>query len=182
MRQVEKQQWIIIGLCAVLVAGFALLRFFPLIRRSSEVRQVRRVQEADVARLRECAVQLPELRRKADALKEETAEYGRMIPQAPQFAELWQQIADVMNRLNLTDQIVQPGKENIGRTINSIPITIQCAGTLEQLFQFLGALRRFDRAVRIEKCQLLNDNDFSGQLKLNAVATIFYQTSGGSGS
>ena len=98
-----------------------------------------------------------------------------------QFAELWQQIADVMNRLNLTDQIVQPGKENIGRTINSIPITIQCAGRSSSCSSF-SALRRFDRAVRIEKCQLLNDNDFSGQLKLNAVATIFYQTSGGSGS
>ncbi|MBE0534300.1 MAG: type 4a pilus biogenesis protein PilO [Phycisphaerae bacterium] len=175
MTKPERQQWIIIGLAGAIIAGFALLRFFPLIRQSVAMRQTRGDQEAAVAKARECAVQLPALRRQADRLRLQNAEYSRRIPEARQFAELWQQIADTMNRHNLTEQIVQPGKETIGRTVNSIPITIQCAGSLEQVFQFVESLRRFERTVRIDKCRLLNDSDFSGRLKLNAEATVFYQ-------
>ena len=181
MKRLEKKQWVIIGLAGAIIAGFALLRFYPVIRRSAEIGRIRHAQEADVARVRECAVQLPDLRRQVDRLKLQTADYGRRIPEARQFAELWRQIAEVMNRLNLTDQIVEPGKENIGRKVNSIPITIQCAGRLDQLFEFLESLRRFDRTLRIEKCQLLNDSDFSGRLKLNAQATVFYQNADASG-
>ncbi len=175
MRHLERQQWIIIGLCGLIVAGFVFLRFYPLMQRSAEIREVRRIQETDVARVRECAIELPVLRRRADALRQQTRDYARSVPENRQFAELWQQIADVMNRYSLTEQIVQPGKENIGRTVNSIPITIQCAGSFDQLFEFLGALRHFDRVVRIEKCRLANDSDFAGRLKLNASAVVYYQ-------
>jgi len=177
MRHLERKQWTIIGLAGLIVAGFALLRFYPLIRRAGEISHIRRVQETNVARIRECAVQLPALRRQVESLKLETADYDRKIPQSRQFAELWQQIAEIMNRYSLGDQIVQPGPENVGGKVNCIPITIQCTGTLEQAFGFIAALRGLERAVRIEKCHLTNENDFSGRLKMNAVAMVFHQNS-----
>jgi Tfp pilus assembly protein PilO len=141
-----------------------------------DIRQVRSAQDIAVTQVREYSIGIPVLRRQAGELRVSLGDYARRIPPGRQFADLWHRIADVMNRHNLQDQIVQPGGETTGPTVGCIPITIQCSGTLEQVFEFLKSLSDFERVIRIDKLQLLNDADFSGRIKLSADAKVYYQT------
>jgi len=175
MKRPEKKQVLIIAMAAVIVGGFAVLRFYPLAGEMADIRKIRRRQDMTVNQIRQYSMQIPLLRRQADELRKFLRDYDRRIPPNRQFADLWRRIAEVMNRHNLTEQIVQPGSETTGRTVGCIPITIQCSGTLEQLFEFLKSLDGFERVIRIEKLQLLNDQDFSGQAKLRADAKVYYQ-------
>jgi Tfp pilus assembly protein PilO len=91
------------------------------------------------------------------------------------FAGLWQQIAEVMNKHNLKDQIVQPGTEIHGQTLNCIPISMKCSGSLDQIFGFFQSLNDFERLIRVEQIKILNDSDFAGQLELDVKASVYYR-------
>ncbi len=176
MKYPERKQVQIIGIAAAVIVGFVVLRFYPLARRMRDIRHLRSAQDIAVTQVREYSIGIPVLRRQVGELRVSLADYARRIPPGRQFADLWHRIADVMNRHNLQDQIIQPGSETTGPTVGCIPITIQCSGTLEQVFEFLKSLADFERVIRIDKLQLLNDADFSGRIKLNADAKVYYQT------
>lgn len=176
MKYPERKQVQIIGIAAAVIVVFGVLRFYPLARRMTDIRQVRSAQDIAVTQVREYSIGMPVLRRQVGELRVSLADYTRRIPPGRQFADLWHRIADVMNRHNLQDQVVQPGGETTGPTVGCIPITIQCSGTLEQVFEFLKSLTDFERVIRIDKLQLLNDADFSGRIKLIADAKVYYQT------
>ncbi len=118
---------------------------------------------------------IPALRTQADDLRVKLADYDRKIPPDRQFADLWQRMAEIMNRHNLQDQNVQPGAETTCKIVGCIPIAIQCSGTLDQIFEFLKSLADFQRLIRIDELQLQNDADYSGRIKLNAAAKVYYQ-------
>lgn len=176
MKYPERKQVQIIGIAAAVIVGFVVLRFYPLARRMRDIRHLRSAQDIAVTQVREYSIGIPVLRRQVGELRVSLADYARRIPPGRQFADLWHRIADIMNRHNLQDQIVQPGSETTGPTVGCIPIRIQCSGTLEQVFEFLKSLTDFERVIRIDKLQLLNDADFSGRIKLNADAKVYYQT------
>lgn len=175
MKHPEKKQLQIIGIAAVIIVGFGVLRFYPLARRMADIRRTRCRQSAVVAQVRQYTMGIPALRRQADDLRVKLADYDLRIPPDRRFADLWHRMAEAMNRHNLQEQVVQPGGETTSQIVGCIPITIQCSGTLEQIFEFLKSLANFERLIRIEELQLQNDTDYSGRIKLNAVAKVYYQ-------
>ncbi len=176
MKHPEKKQVQIIGIAAVIILGFGVLRFYPLGRRMANIRRTRREQGAAVAQVRQYTMGIPALRRQADDLRAKLADYDLRIPPDRRFADLWRRMAEAMNRHNLQEQVVQPGAETTGPVVGCIPIKIQCSGTLEQIFEFLKSLADFERLIRIDQLQLLNDSDYSGRIKLDATAKVYYQT------
>ena len=177
MKRPEKKQIQIIGIAAIIIVGFGLLRFYPLAMRMAKIRRTRGEQVAAVAQVRQYTMGIPAFRRQADDLRVELADYDIKIPGDRQFADLWHQMAEAMNRHNLQDRSVQPGAETTSQSVGCIPITIQCSGTLEQTFEFLKSLGDFERLIRIEEIQLQNDAEYSGWIKLNASAKVYYQAS-----
>jgi len=175
MKHPEKKQVQIIVIAAVIIVGFGVLRFYPLARRMAKIRRTRGEQIAAVAQVRQYTLGIPALRKQADDLRVQLADYDRRIPGGRQFADLWRRMAEAMSRHNLQDRIVQPGVETTSRIVGCIPITIQCSGTLEQTFEFLKSLADFERLIRIEELQLQNDAEYSGWIKLNADAKVYYQ-------
>lgn len=176
MKRPEKKQVQIIVIAAVIIVGFTVLRFYPLARRMAKIRRTRGEQVAAVTQVRQYTLGIPALRRQAADLRVQLADYDRRIPGDRQFADLYHQMAEAMSRHNLQDRIVQPGAETTGQSVGCIPITIQCSGTLDQTFEFLKSLADFDRLIRIEELQLQNDAEYSGLIKLNAAAKVYYQT------
>ena len=164
-----------IVIAAVIIAGFTVGRFYPLAMRMAKIRRTRGEQVAAVAQLRQYTMGIPALRRQADDLRAKLVDYDSKIPGDRQFADLWHRMAEAMSMHNLQDRIVQPGVETTSPLVGCIPITIQCSGTLEQTFEFLKSLADFDRLIRIEELQLQNDTEYSGLIKLNAAAKVYYQ-------
>ena len=66
-------------------------------------------------------------------------------------------------------------KNSNPRQLCSIPLTLECKGSLEQIFAFFQSLENMDRLIRIEEVTLENDTDFNAVVKLKAKANVYYQ-------
>ena len=174
--KLDKQQLIIMGMSVVILFGFGVFQYIPVIRQKHAI-QVRMAQQDQLSEaICSQSVLLPELKQRKKELHEELIPFSKKVPQGRHFAQLWQQIADVMNECKLTDQLVQPGAELKSDQLCSIPLAFECRGSLEQVFAFFQALENMERLIRIEEVKLENDSDFNAAVKLNAKASVYYQS------
>ena len=84
-----------------------------------------------------------------------------------------------MNKHSLSEQMIEPNKEIEDENLNCIPVKMKCKGKLFQIYEFFRELQGLDRLVRIEQVKLSNDNDFVGQIGMEARAIIYYRTKAG---
>ncbi len=175
MKDFERQQLVILALAAVVISSFVGFRYYPLARRAKAAEHTATEQLTMISQTNNNIRKLPELRRQIDELCRATDGYDKEIPQERRFADLWRQIAEVMNKHNLQNQIVQPGAEIKGEKVNCIPISIKCEGSFKQIFALLQSLQGLQRLIRIESLNLANDNDFTGSIKMQADAKVYYQ-------
>lgn len=176
MKDNHKKQ--LLMLIAMIAATVALggWQYYPIHRQKGEIRRTLEAQTMTMDQIREKCGRLPFLYREVLELEPRALEYDRRLPSDRQFALLWQQIAEIMNRNRLSDQLVRPGEQVCEEEICMIPLSIECTGTFEQIFGFFRDLETFDRLIRMEEIQLKNDKDLSGRLNLSARAQVFYQS------
>jgi Tfp pilus assembly protein PilO len=120
------------------------------------------------ARMGELAEQVERMRQKA-------VDYDARIPAGRSFADLWRQIAELMNRHALSGQLVQPGSPVESDGMGAIPLTLSATGTMHDIYAFFAAIEHWDRLIRFEGVELTNDNMLSGTVKLTARAQLYYQ-------
>lgn len=174
--KLDRQQLIIMGLSAAILCGFAIFQYIPVIRQKHAIRDGMAQQDQLSEMIRLQSALLPELKQQEKQLREALVPFNQKVPQDRQFAQLWQQIADVMNECKLSDQLVQPGEELKSDQLCSIPLTLECRGSLKQLFAFFQAMENMDRLIRFEEVKFENDSDFNAVVKLNAKASVYYQS------
>ncbi len=177
MKFLQRQQIIIIVLAGSIITGLATFLYYPFAKQTKVVEQADAAQSSAAAKADTRKRQLPILREKAEALQRNLGNYDEKLPRSREFALLWRQIADVMNKHNLKDQLVQPGSEIQGPQLNCIPISIRCSGRGEQIFEFLKSIEKLERVIRIEHFRLENDRDFTGWLRMDAEANVYYRSS-----
>ena len=176
MKFLEKQQIVIFALAIVVIAGFGVFRYYPLVKENGDVKKAKADHLADAARTNTQIRQMPVIRDEIDKLRRQVGDFESQIPQHRSLAGLWQEIADIMNTHNLTDQLVQPGDEIHGERLSRIPLKIRCSGALSQIFEFFRSIEQLDRLIRVEHLDLAGDKDFSGYVTVNAQANVYYQT------
>lgn len=175
MANLEKQQIMILIVGGFILTGFGVFRYAPILRQKFELRSQLNKHVQDIEQISGQGSILPELEKKKESMQAQQEMFRSRIPSGRGFAQLWQQIADVMNDCQLTDQLVQPGTEIKSDDLCCIPLTIECMGTYDQIFMFFQSLESMDRLIRIDEVKLENDSDFRATLKLNAKANIYYQ-------
>jgi len=175
MKNIDKQQMLILIAGAGLLIAFGVFRYVPIVRQKLMLKDQMTRQSLTMEQIQEYSRRLPELKQQQRRLTEQLQDNAGKIPEGKQFARLWQQIAEVMNTCNLRDQLVQPGNEKTSDELGCVPLTIQCTGSAEQMFQFFRMLEDFERLVCFDQVQLENDSEFSGNLKLNAKAKVYYR-------
>ena len=174
MKHLEKQQIIIIIVALVLTAGFTLLRFMPMARRKAKLAEAKETTAIEIDSLKLKSARLDSMRKELAELQKDLENYDSQIPTGRNFAALWKQIADVMKDHGLSDQLVQPETEIHGERISCIPISLQCSGTLKQIFALFDSLAGLDRLIRVEDVQLLNDSEYNGNVRMQAKANVYY--------
>lgn len=175
MKRIDRQQAIILIVGAIILIGFGIFRYIPIVRRKLEIREQMTRQSLSMEQYQTYIRRLPELRQQKRQLTEKLSRSEGKIPEGKQFAQLWRQIAEVMNECSLQDQLVQPAAEIQSDDLCCVPIKIECTGSLQQIFLFFRLLEDFDRLICFEEVQLENDKDLSAALKLNAKANVYYQ-------
>lgn len=177
MRQMDKQQVTILALAAMMLAGFGMFRYMPIVRSKLALKEQMEHQSLSTETIQDYSRRMPELALQKRQLQEKIRTNAGKIPEGKQFAQLWQQIAESMNACQLQDQLVQPASEKQSEDICCVPLKIECTGTLQQIFSFFQMLEEFDRLICFEDVQLENDKDFKAVLKLTAKANVYYQPS-----
>jgi len=178
MKNLDKQQVIIMVLAVVAAGGFTLFRYVPIVHQKQSVIGEMETQNALMQQVATDSARIPELEQQRDRLQDEMISFDQKVPKGRRFAELWKHIADLMNACQLSEQLIQPGQELKSDRLCSIPLTIKCKGTLDQMYDFFQSLENIDRLIRIEELKLENDADFSAFVTLYAKANVYYQSDG----
>jgi len=171
----ERQQAVICIVAGAILGGFVLFRYLPLQKRIKAVEQRRAEQALVIAKASAESEQLPALEEQLLKLQSTVGNYGRKVPENRNLGGFLHGIADLMNKYNLSEQLIQPDKEIETDELNCIPVNVQCRGKLKRIFEFYKSLQELDRLVRIEQVKLTNDSDFSGEVKVQTKAIIYYR-------
>lgn len=171
----EKKQLVICATAAAVIAGFALLVYLPLRSRLNSLAKAKAEQSLIVATASAQSAELPLLENKLVSLQAMVRNYEQNVPADRQLGTFLQQIAALMNEHNLRDQIVQPDREIQLEDLGCIPVSIQCRGSLRQIFGFFRSLQHLNRLIRIEQIRLANDGKLSGDVSMQTSVIIYYR-------
>lgn len=171
----ERKQIAMYIAAGAIVAAFMLFRYLPLHKRIKTVEREKTAQTLAINKASLERVQLQLLKEQLLKLQTIVENYEANIPEKNDFGVFLQQIADLMSKHNLRDQVIAPGKEIAVKGLNCIPVDMQCKGTLAQVFEFQKQMQRLDRLVRIEHLKLTNDSDFTGEVSLKTNVVIYYR-------
>ena len=81
-----------------------------------------------------------------------------------------------MDSHNLKEQAIQPLEEKKINELICIPVSMECRGTLKDIFEFYKNLQEIDRQIRIRQVKLKNRNNFSGEVKMETEIVIYYRS------
>lgn len=174
MRNIDKQQFIIIIVAVVSLGGFGLLRYLPLAGKTRAIKAAREQFQAGDREVKSQARQIPLLNAKMEQVKSKIGDYDSKIPFGREFASLYDEITDVMKKHNLSDQLIQPGGEIAGNEISTIPISIECSGNLKDIFGFFRSIESFDRLIRIESLEMKSEIEHD-IIAVKAGVLVFYR-------
>lgn len=175
----KRQQIVICVLAGAVVGGFLLFRYFPLRGKAKAVEQMKTAQTFAIVKESTEIKQLPILEEQLLKLQAKVANYEASIPVQRDLGVFLRRIADLMNEHHLREQVVAPGKEIEAGELKCIPIDMQCKGSLAQVFEFYKQLQWLDRLIRIEKIELVNDGDFSGEVSMQTKMVIYCRSEAG---
>lgn len=171
----EHQQRLIAAVGILLIAGFSGYRFAALWQQRKALDDSVEQSQQTLADIHRQSARLPGLEKELAQKRQQAEAFDRRIPVGRSFAELWRQIADLMNAHRLIDQTVQPGSPIEDARLGAIPLTLSCRGSMQDIYAFFRAMEQQDRLIRFEQVELSNDGNFSGVVKLTAKAQLYYQ-------
>lgn len=172
----ERQQVVILCLAGAMVGGFVLFWYLPLRGRTKAVEQRRAAQILAITKAWHQSEQLPMLEEQLLQLQTTVGDYEAKVPSQRALGVFLHQIANLMNEHNLSEQLIEPGKEIQAGQLNCIPVSMRCKGRLAQVFEFYKSLQELDRLIRIEQVKLVNEGDFSGEVYLQTKVFVYYRS------
>lgn len=175
----ERRQILIFCLAGAMVTAFMLFRYLPLRKGLKALEQTRAAQTNTIAKASLQSRQLPALKEQVVELQRKLSNFDRQVPAERELGVFLQQLTNLMNKHNLTEHLIEPGKEVQTDVLNCIPVDLQCKGRLIQLFEFFRSLQGLDRLVRIEQVKLENDGDYSGKVSMRTNAVIYCRPQAG---
>jgi len=177
----RQQLWVcVIGL--LFLADFIVCGYEPSYARLKALGEARAEQHRIIATAAAQSRELPSLQQRLTNAKEIVEHYEAYVPAEASLGTFLQRIAFMMTTHRLADQVVMPGKETEADGVRCISIHMTCTGTLKDVFGFFRDFQTMDRLVRIDRVALVNDSGFTGRIKLETEAVIFYRPSEGSGA
>jgi len=175
MRFRVKQQALILIAAAVLISTYVVVRYLPMRRIAADLKRERIAQNVLITSGQTKKAELPKLQERLDELKEALADFDSRIPFDTQLGQFLGGIAALMDEYGLTEQQIAPHEEIQAEPLVCTAVTMKCRGRLDQIRRFCRSLGELDRAVRIEKFHLINDPEYTGQLRMEAETVIYHR-------
>jgi Tfp pilus assembly protein PilO len=164
-----------------MIAGFVLVRYRPLRKKMDLVEQAKAAHTIAMAKALAQGSQLSPFKEQLVEFRSSVGDYRTKVPANRNLGDFLQQITNLMNKHDLTEQLIQPGQQFKAEQFNCIPVNMRGTGSFKQIFEFFRSLQTLDRLVRIQRVELLNDSDFGGTVTILADTVVYYQPDGGLG-
>lgn len=169
----------IIVIALLAFGGFVLFRYIPLSRDMNDVKNQRAEQNLIIAKGISDSEQMPVFVDQLQKLQEKLDNYEANIPKQKDLGLFLKKIWDLMDNNNLNDQAIKPLEEKRINDLICIPVSMECKGSLIDLFEFYKNLQSIDRQIRINQVKLQNGSNFSGEIKMDTEIVIYYRTQAG---
>ncbi|WP_169853123.1 type 4a pilus biogenesis protein PilO [Anaerohalosphaera lusitana] len=178
MQMCERQQLLIIAVALGILGIFGAAIYAPLARQTMRLKTTKASVHDENGKVKSQIERIPSTVREKRELAAAVGDFEAKIPTERRFAQVWEQLAEVMNEEGLTDQLIQPGVEVKGKDeLVCIPLSIECTGDLGQIYAFFRSLEELERLIRVDRLEISEDKDSDGKLKMTANAKIFYRRS-----
>ena len=174
MRRFDKQETVLLAGVLLLAALLGVFRYLPLLRQRQALDQTIEQNRQTLEQIQTQSARLDELTAQLTHKQAQAATFDARIPTGRSFADLWRQIADLMNQCNLTDQLVQPGARSKPTIWERSPDAVVQRNDAD-LYAFIQTIEQWDRLIRFDKIELTNDSAFGGVVKLSGTAQLYYQ-------
>jgi len=171
----HRQQAWVLGIGVLFLADFVFYGYMPSHRRLESLSRAREQHRDIIKMAMSQAEALPALEKRHKETAGIVQRYEGSVPSESALGVFLGQIASIMTAHQLTDQVVEPGKEIETEALSCIPVRLNCTGTLSAVFSFFSDLQELHRLVRIEKIALTNDSGFTGRVAMQTEAVIFYR-------
>jgi Tfp pilus assembly protein PilO len=165
----------VVVIAALFACDFVFCGYIPAHKRWQSLQQTRAQQQRTIQTAAAQGAELPSLQRRLQDVEATAQRYDTCVPAEGMLGVFLQQIAGIMTKCHLADQVVIPGNEWAADRVNGISIHMTGTGGLPDLFDFFTDLQALDRLVRIEKVVLKNDSAFLGRVSMEVETTIFHQ-------
>jgi Tfp pilus assembly protein PilO len=170
----RRQVWVYI-VALLFCIDFAFDGYLPSHRRLQSLRQTSAQQQQTIMMAAAQSKELAGLKARLRSAEQIIEHYDAHIPWEASLGVFLQEIAQIMTRHHLADQVVVPGQERESDGVRCISVHVNCKGGLKDVFNFFHDFQKMDRLVRIEKVALKNDSDLTGRITMDADAMIVYR-------
>lgn len=171
---INKKQIILFSIIIAMLAGFFFLQYLPTMARFKEAKEMETQRKALQAKVDSDLQKLPDLLEKLEELKINVGDFDKRIPVERDYGVFLQDVTTLMQKYSLGDQLVRPSDETKYADLNCIPVTMECTGKLNQVFDFFKDVEASQRLFRIEQIRFEN-KEYSGNVKVYAKGSIFYR-------
>jgi len=179
MRFRVKQHVLILIAAVVLIIAYIAFRYLPMRRISAGLNKELAAQNVLINSGYVKMAELPKLKARLEELEDKLADFDSRIPSDTQLGQFLGGIAALMDEYGLAEQQIAPREEIQAGQLVCTPVAMKCRGRLEQVHRFCRSLQELDRTVRIEKFHLVNDSEYTGQLRMEAEAIIYHRIPAG---
>lgn len=175
MNTVTKKQICLLSLALALPVVFFFAVHKPLCGKCEGIKDETETVKAVIADSQILKANLPKVKNEISKLEMQAADFEMKIPQDRDLGYFLQQITEYMNNYNLSEQYVSPGNEFIVEDLHCIPVVMRCKGRLDEIFSFYKSLRDMGRLIKIDSLVLDNDKGFTGNIRMETNALIYYR-------
>lgn len=165
---------LLIGLLALIGAGFYFLLYAPLIDESAQLQQQIEQREVQLLKDRRIARDLPRYRQEYEALQAELEEALIELPNKKEIPTLLTNISNLAKEQGLEILLFKPmGEVNKG-FYAEVPVDIRLLGSYQDVAMFFYQVGQLSRIVNISNVQMENArNEGRALLNVNCRATTF---------
>ncbi len=172
-----RDNWIVLGVLAALVAAFVLTVYRPQRNRLNDLREQAVLTRQQLQSEQAQAACLPDMVRQVDDLKQQFRDFDRRLPRQKELGEFIRDISTAILAERLENQVIEPGNPTRGPLYNRLPIILKFEGSFTGLGNFLARMDRMERLTRIEAITVKPIRPESPRLQVELQMNIYFTES-----
>ncbi len=159
---------------ALLVVDFILFGYGPSITRLKSLKHAQKAHQQIMSNSIKQNQKLVDLRKQVQSMNRDIEQWEVRIPHERELGKTIKKLSQLMSQYQLVDQQITPGIETQSDELGVIPVTLECRGDMQQLFEFYRDLQADDRLIRIQEISLQKKNDRFGGILMKTELMLFY--------